>query len=273
MDGIDQSPPGKSNATSPMSALWKSPEEAGLPADFSRDRGRPQLAPPPSTPFVMTPSQATLAIQANFPPSPRNGPGSSTAPASMAPSRRGSWSAPDDGGMPRPSSSASTHVGGSAPSHLHPSAGLAAKRMQSSPTQPQSSSAMSPTHHGNGIRLPPLSPPNPSVRSPLRVGQPLPPLPSSTVIQPKSTSPKVLRRSPPPNIRPKSPGREQLNSNGASASSTIAGPLSKPRPVSPVPVFAVSPSIPPPPLGAPRMPNVSNGSDSSLPPVPQSVPS
>ncbi|KAJ3545362.1 hypothetical protein NM688_g5633 [Phlebia brevispora] len=275
MEGIEPSPQVKSALPAPMSSLWKGSEEMMTPStDFAHDRGRAGLIPPAQEriPFVITPSQAAVAMHSNNSPSLRNAPGPSTAPASISSSRRGSWSAPDDTGMPRPSSSSSIHMGNTISSHFHPSAGVPGKRLQSSPSMlPQGSPLVASPSHGNGIRLPPLSPSTtPGVRSPSRMPQSLPPL-SNAAAAPKPLSPKVIRRTSPPPNRTKSPGREQIGTLG---SGPVAGPpTGKARPLSPVPIYPVSPSIPAPLSATPRMPSVSSGSDPNLPPVPQSVPS
>lgn len=285
MEGVELSAPNKSTLSSPISTFRKgSDEPLASPADFARDRGRAALIAQPqeriTTPFVMTPSQATVAMQDSFSPPSRNLPGPSTAPASIAPSRRGSWSPPAEGNVPRPSSSASSHVGNtssSTMSHLHPSAGLTSKRFPLSPSMQPSGSplTMSPSHN-NGIRLPPLTPPTGSRHlSPVRNPRSLPPLSSApaSASQPKPMSPKMIRRGSPPPVRSKSPGRGQRDQPNDSDNGTVsAAPTTKARPLSPVPIFAVSSSIPAP-LSGPRLPSVNPGSDGNLPPVPQSVPS
>lgn len=258
-----------------MSSLWKGSDEPSLSSDLARERARSALVPAAqeriTTPFVLTPSQA-MAIQRNPSPSSRNAQGPSTAPTSSSPSRRGSWSAADDLGLPRPSSSGSAHVvnnTSSTPSHLHPSAGLVGKRLQPSSSMAQQGPSLAASPHNNGvIRLPPLSPaPAPATRSPVRVPQTLSPLAS---LASKPLSPKTLRRSPSPG-RPKTPGRERVGTpvNGPNPGPTFA----KVRPASPGPMFSASPSLAAPLSTSSRLPSVSSTSDPNIPPVPQSVPS
>ncbi|KAL6302269.1 hypothetical protein BKA93DRAFT_818568 [Sparassis latifolia] len=145
-----------------MSSLWKGPDDPlSSSADIGRERGRP-LGPPAAvgpherlmTPFVMTPSQI---MQAKFPGSPRNGPGPPTAPPSIAPSRRGSWSASEESGLPRPAS-ASAGLSASAMSHLNSAAAFTAplRSPRSNPPllppPPQTTPASSSTAHSPSIR-------------------------------------------------------------------------------------------------------------------------
>ncbi|KAI0922794.1 hypothetical protein AcV5_009675 [Taiwanofungus camphoratus] len=215
-----------------MLPMWKGGDEPPLSGDLARDRGRPPLGPPHvgpherlMTPFVMTSAQVT---QTAYPGSPRNGPGPPTAPGSIGSSRRGSWSAPEENGHPRPASSGSFgptsgHVqGSSAPSvHRH-----SVSRIQRPPsTQPHSNAFGSPAMT-NGRPLPlPMSPSHsgpafPGSRSPARPGQPL--LPSQ--IPP----PSAIAHSPP--VRPASPARTGSPSLKAFGRSPSSPDQSKPPP-------------------------------------------
>lgn len=240
------------SATGPMSA-WKNNDDLGPPGEMHE---RAKLTGPAPRDRAMPPS---------YPSSPRNGPGPSTAPASMAQSRRGSWSAPDDSALPRPSSSASSHLvsaSSSGPQRLPPAVN-STPRTQVSPSLPsqRSPSMISPSRH-NSMHLPPLSPSVGSMpRSPLRPSQALPstlpPVPTSA----KSTSPKILRRTPPLLNRPKSPGLVR-NMHGPPLSSSKVPPTSPPANI-----FSLSHSHSS--LSGPRLPNISAGSEPSLPPPPK----
>ncbi|KAH9931475.1 uncharacterized protein B0H18DRAFT_1116280 [Fomitopsis serialis] len=177
-----------------------------MSVDGSRERGR-QIIPAPvgpherlMTPFTLGPSQG---MQASFPGSPRNGVPPPTAPVSVGPSRRSSFTTNEDNGLPRPGSSASTSKSsqglGQGSSHRQ-----AIARRPQTPPPPQSrpNTWSSPTRsgpmdygnsrsppHTNGGPAPHMSPSGlgsgfvGSMRSPTRTGQPplgmqLPPPPS-----------------------------------------------------------------------------------------------
>ncbi|PSR75697.1 hypothetical protein PHLCEN_2v8988 [Hermanssonia centrifuga] len=258
----------KTGLSTPTSSHWKGDgEQASLSPEFPRERPRPsgpsvleRMAPS----FVMTPSQASQVMQASFSPASRNQPGTSTAPASIASSRRGSWSALEENGVARPASSASAHLSGVnsvPPSHLHPSS---LKRPHASPSlqSQRSPPSMLISPHNNGIRLPPLSPSNALARrSPFRIPQPLPPspLPPHMTIQSKPPSPQIMRRSPPPQGAIKSPEHRELRLI-PSGSAPIIVPA-KTRPVSPVSLIPRS-SSPIPLLAQP--PTVGAGLESGI---------
>lgn len=212
-----------------------------------RERGRP-LGPPPAGPhdralssFMMTPSQSA----SGFPQSPRNAPAASTAPGSIGPSRRGSWT--EEQGLPRPGSSSSLGPSSNLPppnsagpsSHRHTPLARAA---MTPPLPPQRTPMHSPPR-SNGIRLPPLSPSageGGPMRSPLRAGQALP---LSANSPSKLTSPemaKLRRHSPPPQLSMRSPlMREQLSSGPVNPLGSM-NHSTNPRTSSPITIFPPS---------------------------------
>ncbi|KAH8102158.1 hypothetical protein BXZ70DRAFT_906139 [Cristinia sonorae] len=251
----------------PMSAFWKGSEDQPHPAD--RDHGRGLHGPPSAGPH----DRMVPPPFGGYPPSPRHGP--STAPGSKAPSRRGSFSAMDDG--PRPSSSHShpldrlPPLSASGPSQRQPQSNHGG-RMQTSPVlQPQHSSAMV-SPRANGIRLPPLSPSNASpmvgnMRSPVRMGQSLPPPPlppSHSQVSSKPTSPIEMRRRTPPPLQTRSPMTREPPSHPAHH-----------RTSSPMVMLPPPSSLPSQVLPPPRLPpvNLSEKHSPNLPKMkPQAVP-
>lgn len=239
------------------SSSRKGREELPPLVDSMRERGRIGPGVPP---YERTSSSFA---QGSYPPSPRAPAGLSTAPASMAPSRRGSWSAPDEAGL-RPASSSSNHPS-LPPSHRVPSSASLPNRPQLSPTLRPHHSPSSPPR-SNGIRLPPLSPPQGSnARSPIRGPQGLP----GHAMQPsgsssKSISPKVTRRTPPPpSSRPKSPfSRERSHSGTQPSIMPLSQKLSRMSPAN-----LPSPPIPQPTAHPPSRLGVE--SDSNLVSVPK----
>ncbi|KAI0342513.1 hypothetical protein BDW22DRAFT_1420452 [Trametopsis cervina] len=234
--------PSSSGPTHP----WKNNESSNITGDIhERSRltgapsGRERAVPPPS-----------------YPSSPR-GHGTSTAPASKAPSRRGSWSGADDYGPLHPSAAAA-HLNSTLqnPVRIPQTMMNSTTHQQVSPLLPnQRSPAMiSPSRH-NPVRLPPLSPSlGPNSRSPLRISQPLPGVPGSST---KPISPQLLRRTPPPLGHSESPG--------ISVHPQVGGPPStqKAHPSSPS-IFPAA--LPHPSLNNPRLSNVAIGAEHTLPP-------
>lgn len=248
------------------------PEEQLPPhSDSGRDRARgpggsslPERSNPP---FVSPPMQSS---HGTFPSSPRAAQGLSTAPASIAPSRRGSWSAPDGPADPRPSSSASSRLSTLPVSQRLPASALPNRAPQLSPTsQPHRSPMLSPRN--GGIRLPPLSPShNSSLRSPMRNSQALPgiPLPPPSGGHSKSSSPQVSRRSSPPlrpPSRPRSPLTRERALSGVAPQSIPSG--QKHSRMSPVNIFP-APVSQPTPLPTSRLPNVGVDTEANLVPAP-----
>ncbi|KZT63478.1 hypothetical protein DAEQUDRAFT_733778 [Daedalea quercina L-15889] len=257
--------------------------------DGPRDRPRP-IGPAPIGPHerLMTP----FTMQPSFPGSPRNAPPPPTAPSSIGPSRRGSFTTNDDNGLPRPASSAST----SRPSQGHAQNNTHRhniSRRPQTPPPPQSrpSTWSSPTHgrpmdyahprsppHVNGGSAPQMSPPGTGagfpgpMRSPTRAGQPplglqLPPPPSlssSARSPPMGSEGTIASMNGSPSLksfgRPPSPGLPK---------SHLAAPrpmgLSNPEPggMGPLRTSPAGPLFSPPSQSNPnqlRPPRISNGS-------------
>ena len=238
-----------------------------------RDRGRGPVGPSmherherSNPPFVSPPMQSS---QGPFPPSPRTAQGLSTAPASAAPSRRGSWSASDGAVAPRPSSSSSAHLPAIPISQRHPASALP-NRPQLSPTSQRSPSMLSP--RSGAIRLPPLSPPQgSSLRSPTRNPQALPgiSLPLHSGSHSKPVSPQMSRRSSPPlhpPSRPRSPSMRERSLSGVVPPSIPPG--QKHSRMSPVYIFP-APVSQPTPLPTSRLPNVGVDPEANLVPAPK----
>ncbi|OBZ76494.1 hypothetical protein A0H81_03169 [Grifola frondosa] len=302
---MEASSAAKQNIPSPhMSAFWKgNDEQPPASMDLARERGRP-LGPPSvgpherlMTPFTMGPSQV---IQGSFPGSPRNAPGPSTAPASVAPSRRGSWSAPDDSGIARPSSSTSLGPGPSTAALRHPGSRAA----QSSTAQQLHGPFMSPPQ-SNGRPLPPPASPSSSLagpaRSPGRSNQfiapgtqlPPPPLPiprtppmrPSSPPKMRSPSSKVSRPPPSPGLAkapPRVGGVSNMSMDQQFNGSVLTPPASVAPPVAIVTVGTTSPRSLLPASSSPsalpsRIPNGTNSEKpsphlNSGPVVPKIVP-
>ena len=220
-------------------SLWKTNDEPPSSSLDAHEQGRRNIGfgaqervPPPS-----------------FPSSPRGGTGGPPAHMSVPRSRRESWSTPDEGGQPRPSSSSSGHLSGpnvTGPSRIS-ATGSTTPRPQVSPSIPtRPSPAMVSPSRQNSIRLPPLSPAlAASARSPLRMpqtlpGPSLPPVPTSN-----PSSPENPRRAPSPLGRPKSPTSRSVHSQ------ILAGSPSIPLPQKSAPA---SPGIYPTPLSHPSLP-------------------
>lgn len=254
------------------------------PMSRDRDRGRPPppylLGPPPlgsmgphersersNGPFVMTPSQA---MQSNVPPSPRSMHGQGPTPSgSGVRSRRGSWSANDDG-VPRPSSSSASMLPspsghpGMHPGHRHSgSTGSqigSGRYPQGSPLMPPQPARTplvhSPPRSTNGLgRLAPTSPSSSRVpRSPVRMSQPLPLSVSQSLSGGTSTnSPKLKshRQTPPPPMTRSPLIRDLPNPpvpphNPSSLTSRTSSPLAMFPPTQLGPLHSSS-SIPPGP--------------------------
>lgn len=246
-------------------------DQLPLHSNGGRDRARGPMGPSAherqALPFVSPPMQSSQSV---FPPSPRTAQGLSTAPASVAPSRRGSWSAPDGATVPRPSSSSSAQLPPLPVSQRLPASAIPGRPAQLSPNQPHRSPMLSPPR-SSGIRLPPLSPPQTSVmRSPPRNLQALPSVPLSTPSgsHSKSVSPKVSRRQtpPPPLSRPRSPSTKERNLGGAAP--TSIQPAQKHSRMSPVNVFP-APVSQPTPLPTSRLPNAGMDPEANLVPPPK----
>ncbi|KAI0089385.1 hypothetical protein BDY19DRAFT_992997 [Irpex rosettiformis] len=226
----------------PMS-VWKANDDSPSSSLDMHEQGRRNIG---------------LGSQERIPPpafslSPRNGPGVPPSHMSVPRPRRESWSAPDEGGQPRPSSSSGPFPSQNAtgPSRI-PTAGSTTPRPQVSPSIPTRPSpvTVSPSRQ-NSIRLPPLSPSlATTVRSPLRMPQTLPgpSLPSVTTSS-NPSSPKTLRRTSPPLGRPRSPITRDIHSQILSGPPPPIPLSQKSAPTSPgiYPVPLSHPSLPPNP--------------------------
>ncbi|PCH36877.1 hypothetical protein WOLCODRAFT_157568 [Wolfiporia cocos MD-104 SS10] len=246
-------PARQSGASPRMSAMWKGNDERSPHPDLHRERGRP-VGPPPvgpherlMTPFAMASTQAMQSNYARLPVSPRDVPIAPTAPPSVAPSRRASWSGLDDINIPRPASSAS--LGHPPPNYLQggpPGAPrLPPRRPGSPPSQSVLSSWRSPPHRINAEFSRPPSPPHSNGVIP----RPISPSSSAGLRVPLRSPERVTQQSlsipqhlpPPPSV--------------ASASSSPARPRSAPKPGSPThKVFARGPSSPGPTKPLPLKP-------------------
>ncbi|KAH9947751.1 Sds3-like-domain-containing protein [Amylocystis lapponica] len=227
------------SASNSKPSLWKGDEPPPPSLDLARDRGRPPLGPPHvgSHDRLMTPSMtAPGQVQANFPTSPRNGPGHPVASGSNVMSRRSSWSVQEENGLPRPSSSSSHGHGhmGSSHSQNNSVAGYSRpypQRAQRPPsTQPPQNTLGSPPV-SNGRPLPSsMSPPHPAfsgpIPSPTRLGPP--------VLPPPHLSPPMMAHSPParlpspPNLG--SSGLKTVPSSPGQAKAPLRTSMSAPHP-------------------------------------------
>ncbi|OCH94620.1 hypothetical protein OBBRIDRAFT_789097 [Obba rivulosa] len=293
----------QSGASPHMSSLWKGEE---LPPDPARERSRGPLAPPlgPHERLMGSAQYIVDTRERLGPPlqgmqgglrSPRNGPGPSTAPASTVPSRRSSWSAPDDGPQTRPSSSLGPSVSGPLLNSASGSQRHTSSRMPRSPSIPQPPIFGSPPM-SNGRPLPTPSSPHNSpfsnhIRSPQRSIQPsLPPpqlpLPGSNPRSPSvhpaspekvnSPSLRAFKHSPPSPNQPKIPSPRKLSVSmaeqpvGANGGTPISGGAglnprsSPPLPYIPPPSVHMNTTLPPPRLPSSNLlegpsPQISSG--------------
>ncbi|EKM57107.1 uncharacterized protein PHACADRAFT_183635 [Phanerochaete carnosa HHB-10118-sp] len=274
---IDLHPSVQSTVSSRSLSRKGNDEQLAPQADAVRERTRPPLPHERSAPPFVTPP--TQSSGGNYPPSPQASQGFSTAPASVAPSRRGSWSTSDGTAVPRPSSSASAHLPPLPVSQRLPVSSLPNRipPAQLSPTAQPHRSPLLLSPPRNGIIRLPLSPPqSSSVRSPTRNSQPLPgpslPGPASSGTVTKPVSPKNTRRTPPlpPPLttRPKSPLTRERSMSSTVPPSIPLG--QKHLRMSPVSIFP-APVSQPTPLPSSRLPNVGTDSDANLVSAPPKV--
>ncbi|GBE89804.1 hypothetical protein SCP_1701290 [Sparassis crispa] len=256
-----------------MSSLWKGPDDPlSSSADIGRERGRP-LGPP------------AAIMQAKFPGSPRNGPGPPTAPPSIAPSRRGSWSASEESGLARPASASAgpSASGRSRDGSVHRNS---TSRVQRPPSTqpPQNLFAGSPRNNGRQLPPPAMSHLNSTAAftAPLRSPRSNPPLlppppqttpassstahsPSIRPTTPKTESPRAHRHSPSSPGQTKAPSRTassnaEPNFNappGATSSMAPSINIVNMKSSESLSLFPTSSALPNPPLPPP--PRLSNG--------------